>query len=344
MQAYKRLSNGAGLAADQTSANLTRAVTLKVNGQVWLQDESDPTPVLVELPERVTRFTLTAYYALLITESGQLWLSSYEPHGQRRWVDAAGQFKLVDLPEPVHTVAVHRFNIAVVTESGRLWMCGYNGYGQLGLGDELNRDTLTLVRLSVAVKKISVTEVQTAIIDESGAVWMCGNNFTGQLGLGDRKARNRFTPVPVEEPMAEVALSDFMSALIGERGQLWLAGYDIRRFSRYLVPRRVTQISLDAWYVAAVTDGGELWLCDCESAKGIVFTRVFEVERVQRVSLGNPHTVSDEERGQLHCRAADQPRSNALRFLFKADGSGGLRNELPLPGCHNFYGQLLLVL
>ena len=53
--------------------------------------------------------------------------------------------RVTGLPAPVRQVAAEFKHTGIVTEAGDLLMCGYGFFGRLGLGDEEDRTTPTLV-------------------------------------------------------------------------------------------------------------------------------------------------------------------------------------------------------
>ena len=53
--------------------------------------------------------------------------------------------RVTGLPAPVRQVAAGFKHTGIVTEAGDLLMCGYGSDGRLGLGDEEDRATPTLV-------------------------------------------------------------------------------------------------------------------------------------------------------------------------------------------------------
>lgn len=83
--------------------------------------------------------------------------------------------------------------------NGQWFACGSNDWGQLGLGDNLNRNTLTPIPLPPGTydELISNPTGSHVFIKASNNTWLgCGANFSGQLGLGNNTSINTFTVIP----------------------------------------------------------------------------------------------------------------------------------------------------
>lgn len=65
----------------------------------------------------------------------------------------------------------------------------------LGLGDIVNRSTLTQIGSTSNYKSISCGYSHSALISLDGSLWTCGANFYGQLGIG--YIGHRSTPTKV---------------------------------------------------------------------------------------------------------------------------------------------------
>ena len=80
----------------------------------------------------------------------------------------------VGLPAPVRQVAAGFHHTGIVTEAGDLLMCGKGEYGRLGLGDEDDRATPTLVARALfdgeAVLMVDCGALRTAALTEGGGV------------------------------------------------------------------------------------------------------------------------------------------------------------------------------
>ena len=77
------------------------------------------------------------------------------------------------------------FSLAL-TKNGTMLGCGINSYGQLGLGDNKNRSTFTIVPNLDPITQSCTRNGHSLGLTKKGTLLACGNNFNGQLGLGTR--------------------------------------------------------------------------------------------------------------------------------------------------------------
>ena len=112
-----------------------------------------------------------------------------------------GEFRLIPtiiavLPAPVRQVDAGVFHTGIVTDAGDLLMCGGGFLGRLGLGDEGDRTTPTLVGRALfdgdAVLMVACGGSHSASVTEGGGVYTFGGGDCGQLGHGDEE--NQLAP------------------------------------------------------------------------------------------------------------------------------------------------------
>ena len=100
------------------------------------------------------------------------------------------------LPAPVRQVAAGACHAGIVTDAGDLLMRGHREFGKLGLGDEDDRVTPTLVARALfdgeAVLMVDCGALRTAALTEGGGVCTFGDGQDGRLGHGDRE--NQLAP------------------------------------------------------------------------------------------------------------------------------------------------------
>ena len=90
-------------------------------------------------------------------------------------------------------------NHSMLTTKDSVYACGNNCYGQLGLGDEVDRNTFTLIPNTPSnIKQIQSGNYYSMLLTDDDTVYACGGNHEGQLGLGDNNERNTFTQVQVK--------------------------------------------------------------------------------------------------------------------------------------------------
>ncbi|MDZ7815309.1 MAG: hypothetical protein U5N86_04660 [Planctomycetota bacterium] len=80
----------------------------------------------------------------------------------------------------------------VLYSDGSVYAWGWNDEGQLGLGDDVERDTPTLVGALSDKGVISITagSDHSLVLCSDGSVYAWGDNNSGQLGLGDELDRD----------------------------------------------------------------------------------------------------------------------------------------------------------
>jgi alpha-tubulin suppressor-like RCC1 family protein len=191
--------------------------------------------------------------------------------------------RVAGLPAPVRQVATGGYHTAMVTEVGDLLMCGRGMYGRLGLGDERDRATPTLVARAVfdgeAVLMVACGDAHTAVATEGGGVYTFGNGEVGQLGHGDEE--NQLAPrrVPAaafnDERIVMVAAGGSHTVALSEAGHVFTwgdggvgqLGHNDRERQR--APRQVEAgrfgsdkvvfVAAGGGYTVAVTAGGRLY-------------------------------------------------------------------------------------
>ena len=92
------------------------------------------------------------YHSAAVGEDGSLLVWGRGASGQLGTGDTASSLaptRVAGLPAPVRQVAAGYLHTGMVTEAGDLLMCGYGKDGRLGLGDEEDRTTPTLVARAV---------------------------------------------------------------------------------------------------------------------------------------------------------------------------------------------------
>jgi alpha-tubulin suppressor-like RCC1 family protein len=105
-------------------------------------------------------------------------------------------------------------------ETGEVYVFGANGYGQLGLGDNKNRNTPTLLMTNHNIKTIS-TEDHTLILTMTGELYVFGDNNFGQLGLGDTNLRNFPTLLQTDKNIKSIHCGESHTLVYKTSGELY---------------------------------------------------------------------------------------------------------------------------
>lgn len=83
---------------------------------------------------------------------------------------------------------------AILRQDGTVWTTGEGFGGRLGVNDETNRSTPTLVVGQSDFKQIATTRDNTIFLKSNGEVWITGTNSSSQLGDG---LGNRSSPIKI---------------------------------------------------------------------------------------------------------------------------------------------------
>ena len=171
-----------------------------------------------------------------VGEDGSLFACGYNDYGQRRLAPT----RVARLSAPVRQVATSLSHTGMVTEAGDLFMCGSGRFGRLGLGNEDDQTTPTLLARAVfdgeAVLMVACKGSHTVVATEGGGVYTFGHGENGRLGHGDES--NQLVPrrVPAAgfrpngspegpgERIAMVAAGDSHTVALSEAGHVFTWG------------------------------------------------------------------------------------------------------------------------
>ena len=139
------------------------------------------------------------HHSAAVGDDGALFVWGHDGNGQLGTGDTANRLartRIAGLPAHVRQVAAGDFHTGIVTEAGDLLMCGYGRDGRLGLGDEDDRTTPTLVARAVfdgeAVLMVACGEEHTAAVTwRAAASTPLGLGFAGSWGTGMRRTSLR---------------------------------------------------------------------------------------------------------------------------------------------------------
>ncbi|KAF2073881.1 hypothetical protein CYY_004805 [Polysphondylium violaceum] len=152
----------------------------------------------------------------------------------------SGTNKTVQVPLQVHFDTNQRIRLVssgdshsmALTEDGRVFVWGCNRWGQLGLGDQVNRITPTLLShtssSSAGYSFIATGSQHSMLISSFGEIYSFGCGTNGRLGLGDEAPR--FSPTLVASLMGKrivgAAAGIMHSACIDSQGRLYTWGWN----------------------------------------------------------------------------------------------------------------------
>lgn len=144
----------------------------------------------------------TDWAALSASQEGTCGLTTAE--GLRCWgvkFEDPNLMSTRDVPLDVYpgrwrTFRIDTFHACGLQVDGSLWCIGRGIEGQLGLGDFLERRTLTRVGTDTDWVELQVGRFHTCARKANGTLWCTGQGDSGQLGAGDFNRRSTFTLVP----------------------------------------------------------------------------------------------------------------------------------------------------
>ena len=206
----------------------------------------------------------------------------------------------VALDARVAQVALGEEHTAIVTEAGDLLMCGGGRYGVLGMGDEVDLTTPTLIDRTLfdneKVRMVVCGEVWTAALTEGGGVFSFGLGGRGQLGLGDQDHRKIPTRVPAayfnDERIVMLAAGRLHMVALSQEGHVHTCGWGKYGQLGHDSPR-------DQW-VWCERPGGGVWEPPDALNPLQVQQAHFGNAKVVSVAAGEGHTLAVTGCGRLY--------------------------------------------
>ena len=165
-------------------------------------------------------------YAWGNNKDGQLGLGLTDEYvAYNKKVDIPGKVKLIKCAGDNPTESA----CYVITEDGALYVWGKNSYGQLGVGDEVNKNTpikVTAINGKVMELIISNSFSVYAIL-EDGSLYSWGDNSYGLLGVGDEVNKNTPTKVNLPSKIKELITTGLSVYALMEDSSLYSWGYNL---------------------------------------------------------------------------------------------------------------------
>lgn len=130
--------------------------------------------------------------SIIILSNGNLWGAGWNTVGQLGLGDNTNRLTFVEISIDSWQDGDGGYQFNMFLKSDRtLWGSGRNEfYGQLGLGDYVNRNTLT--QCLTGVKDVATGTYNTLALKIDGTLWGTGRNDSGELGLNNLTNRNTF--------------------------------------------------------------------------------------------------------------------------------------------------------
>jgi len=163
-------------------------------------------------------------------------------------------------------------SVFALKSDGTVYCWGANGGGQLGLGDQTNRLSPTLIPTLANVTTLSVGGGFVLAVNSSGTAWSWGQNAYGTLGDGTTTSRSTPAVIAGLPAIQSVAAGGYHGLALATNGTIYSWGYNKEAelgngtttpsYVPVLVSniKGATQISAGAGYSACLSDNGVIWV------------------------------------------------------------------------------------
>ncbi len=198
-------------------------------GELGLNDTSEVTsPSQVGSLDTWTAASCGYEYSLGIAGAGSLWGSGDNMRGELGLgaVDETETFTQVG-SDAWTAVAVSDmdWDTLALKSDGSLWVCGHNDDYQLGLGDTVDKTTLTNLKPGSTWKAVAAGYGFNLAVRSDGSLWTWGSTTSGNLGLGHMSQTSSSpTRVGTASDWAAVACNYDQTMAIKRNGTLWACG------------------------------------------------------------------------------------------------------------------------
>jgi E3 ubiquitin-protein ligase HERC3 len=283
-------------------------------------------PTEVSIPMLVSSFGKTrivsvcsgANHTLAISESGQLWSSGRNRHGQLgqgHMMDEAS-FSMVDLirNHRIVSVAAGKFHSMALASDGKLFTWGNNSFGQLGFELDADYPSPSLVgylnpaglQAGARVTAIAAGGYHSFALTVSGQLMATGRHKEGQLGLGKLLATDvhrRFCRVPFRSSKEKQGAQGFTATRViqiqcGYLHSMALVQFNGKREVRSCGDNTFGQLGLRLSPMKCASDQ-----IQAGHPRVDTFTKIsmedFDFERIVCVASGDWHSAAISEEGKL---------------------------------------------
>jgi alpha-tubulin suppressor-like RCC1 family protein len=165
-------------------------------GQLGTSDNSDKS-VLTQMNTfgKIPIFiSCGAYHTIVLMNDNTLWRTGFGSSVNSN-VNVLTKIMIIGLRTPI-SVSCGKQHTIVLMDDNTLWGIDNNSFGQLGLGDIVNRSSLTKMNTFGKIPIfISGGLYHTIVLMDDHTLWGTGDNSFGQLGLGDIVNRSSLTKI-----------------------------------------------------------------------------------------------------------------------------------------------------
>ena len=174
------------------------------------------------------------YHTVIQMADGTVFSTGYNNNGQLGLGDLNSRSIITEMTIPggktVQKIDCGDAYIIAVMTDGSVYATGYNLNGQLGLGDTIDRLTLTEISVpaplvALSVQQIAASFAHTMILMSDGALYGCGYNGYGQLGFDYFPYPNPASvPIPYGKAVQSVACGYYHTVVLMTDGSVYTTG------------------------------------------------------------------------------------------------------------------------
>ena len=195
-------------------------------GQLGLGDKNDRT-IFTKITNDVKSVYCGQSHTFILKNDDTLWGCGVNTSNQLGLGEDANNkttfTQITTNANDVKSACCGYYHTIILKNDGTLWGCGYNSGGRLGLGDEDNRTTFTIINSNPGnIKSVYCGSDYTLILQNNGTLWGCGGNSYGQLGLGDNNNRTIFTKITNDVKSVNCGYTH--TIILKNNGTLWGCG------------------------------------------------------------------------------------------------------------------------
>ena len=118
-----------------------------------------------------------------------------------------------------------------LSENGTVYSVGLNVHGELGLGDNINRNSLTQIPLKIPISKTAAGAYFSLMLTPNGSILAFGYNNYGQLGQNTSKILSINKPTIIQQPLAQnitqISAGAFHCVCLNSDREVILWGYNM---------------------------------------------------------------------------------------------------------------------
>ena len=189
------------------SCGASHTIVLMTDGKIWVTGlnsngqlglgNTDQKTTLTQITSDISgcaplSVSCGEYYTMVLMTNGTIWGTGFNGSGQLGLGNTTQRTTLTRITSdisgctPFFISCGYDHTMALMT-NGTIWATGRNDSGQLGLGDIVQKTTLTRITSDISgctPIAISCGSFHTMVLMTNGTIWGAGDSNQGQLGIG----------------------------------------------------------------------------------------------------------------------------------------------------------------